>query len=124
MHRYIINIFNRRHIFSNVFITSLLISNHQPRFVSFRLPRIARDAYARRRENAAKVGNENASRPRNHVQIDVQILVARVSDSQTSSITTKRHMQECSCVDPQTLNRVINDDLLFVKKVTINYKFT
>lgn len=79
MHRYIINIFNRRHIFSNVFIASLLISNHQPRFVSFRLPRIARDAYARRRENAAKVGNENASRPRNHVQIDVQILVARVS---------------------------------------------
>lgn len=88
MHRYVINIFNRRHIFYNVFIASLLISDRQTRFVSFILPRIAHDAYVHRRENAAhsKVGNKNASRPRNDVQIDVQILVTRLSDSQTSSL--------------------------------------
>lgn len=111
MHRYVINIFNRRHIFSNVFIASLLISDHQPRFASFILPRIAHDAYVRRRENTAcsKVGNENASRPRNGVQIDVQILVTRLSDSQTSSLPRS---DMCTRVDPQTPNRVIDNYMI------------
>lgn len=87
VHRYVINIFNRRHIFPNVFIVPLLIPNRPPRFASFSLLRIIRDptyihTYVVVETAYLKVENENAqTRPRIHVQIGVQILVVRLSNS-------------------------------------------